>query len=89
MCKTRNISIFANKTANTPDLIVIDETNREVFLMEVGCTFDSRLEEAFLTKQVKYQPLVQVITHIGCSYICQPRPHPQAGGQGSKNYGAV
>ena len=69
MFRCNDPHIFANITANTPDLIIIDETNREVFLVEVGCTFDSSLEEAFLTKQVKYQPLVQAITHIG--YTCQ------------------
>ena len=61
--------VFANITANSPDVIVIDENNKEVFLLEVGCTFDSSLEEAFLTKQVKYQPLVQAIMHLG--YRCQ------------------
>ena len=56
-------------TANTSDVIVIDENSREVFLWEVGCAFESSLEEAFLTKQVKYQPLVQAIIHLG--YKCQ------------------
>lgn len=55
--------------ANTPDVIVIDEDHREAFLLEVGCAFDSSLEEAFLTKQLKYQPLVQAIIQLG--YKCQ------------------
>ena len=49
--------------------IIIDEESREVFLLEVGCTFDTSLEEAFLTKQLKYHPLVQSITQLG--YRCQ------------------
>ena len=64
-----NNSEFGNVTANTPDGIRIDEAHREVVLLEVGCTFDSSLEEAFNTKQLKYQPLVQAITQLG--YNCQ------------------
>ena len=52
-----------------PDLIRIDEEHREVVIVEVGCTFDFSLEEAFLTKQLKYQPLVHAITQMG--YNCQ------------------
>ena len=26
--------------------------------MEVACTFDSSMEEAFMTKTIKYQPLI-------------------------------
>ena len=48
---------------------MINEDSREVFLLEVGCTFDSNLEAAFVTKQLKYQPLVQAISQLG--YKCQ------------------
>ena len=69
MFQCNDSHVFTNKTADSPDVIVIDENSREVFLLEVGCAFDSSLEEAFLTKQVKYQPLVQAIMHLG--YKCQ------------------
>ena len=65
MFELSNNSEFGNVTANTPDGIRIDEAHREVVLLEVGCTFDSSLEEAFSTKQLKYQPLVQAITQLG------------------------
>ena len=71
MCETRNVSM------QWPPCISRYNSKYtrchcdwwEVFLWEVGCTFDSSLEEAFLTKQVKYQPLVQAIIHLG--YKCQ------------------
>ena len=69
MFQFSNPHAFVNISANTPDGIIIDEESREVFLLEVGCTFDTSLEEAFLTKQLKYHPLVQSITQLG--YRCQ------------------
>ena len=47
MFQCNDSHVFANITADTPDVIVIDENSREVFLLEVGCAFDSSLEEAF------------------------------------------
>ena len=64
-----NGDVFSNLTANTPDVFVVNETLREVFILEVGCTFDSSLEEAFLTKMLKYQQLVQTISQLG--YSCK------------------
>ena len=49
------------------DIVIMDERNNIVFL-EVGCCFDSSLEEAYLTKLVKYQPPVQQIS--GSAYKC-------------------
>ena len=45
----------------THDAIFVDEDSREVIILEVGCTFDHSLEEAFLTKVLKYQQLKNVI----------------------------
>ena len=53
----------------SPDVIVVNENHREVFILEVGCTFDYSLEEAFLTKVVKYHQLVQTISQLG--YRCK------------------
>lgn len=61
--------VFLNIPANTPDVVVVNEHRREVFVLEVGCTFDHSLEEAFLTKIMKYQQLVQTISQLG--YRCQ------------------
>ena len=48
-------SVFSNITANTPEVIVVNETLSEVFILQVMTyTFDYSLEEAFLTKALKY-----------------------------------
>ena len=39
-------SVFSNISASTPDVVVVDESSREVLILEVGCTFDHSLEEA-------------------------------------------
>ena len=62
---TENPEIFAHLSANTPDVVVVDEENRSVFILEMACTFDSSLEEAFMTKVIKYQPLLQSIIELG------------------------
>ena len=54
--------------ANTPDTVVIDEEAKEVFLLEVACTFDPNLEEAFMAKVIKCQPLPSTISELG--YRC-------------------
>ena len=63
------MSVFSDLNATRPDMLIIDESSMNVHIIEVGCCFDSTLEEAFLTKLVKYQPLVQQITGLG--YKCQ------------------
>ena len=62
-------SVFSNISANTPDVVVVDESSREVLILEVGCTFDHSLEEAFLTKLLKYQQLKLTISQLG--YRCE------------------
>ena len=63
-----NPEVFSNIAANTPDVVVIDEGSRELLILEVGCTFDYSLEEAYLTKILKYQQLKQTISQLG--YKC-------------------
>ena len=63
-----NTNIFHNLSANTPD-VVIDEESRTVSILEVGCTLDFSLEEAFLTKPLKYQPLVSAMEQL--AYKCK------------------
>ncbi len=36
-----------------------------MFVLEIACTFDSSMEEAFMTKVIKYQPLLNIISEIG------------------------
>ena len=61
--------VFYNISANTPDVVVVNESRREVFILEVACTFDHSLEEAFLTKALKYHQLEQTISQLG--YRCK------------------
>lgn len=44
---------------NTPD--VVDDSSRQAFVLEVSCTFDHSLVEAFFTEITKYQPLADVL----------------------------
>ena len=63
------IDAFSDVTANSPDIVVVDEDSREVTILEVACTFDHSLEEAFLTKVLKYQRLKDAIIQLG--YKCK------------------
>ena len=58
-------SVFTDLNATRPDVTIIDENNRNMFILEVGCCFDSSLEEAYSTKLVNYYPLVQQISGLG------------------------
>ncbi len=40
-----NSEMFSDLSANTPDVVVIDEECREVFVLEIACTFNSSMEE--------------------------------------------
>ncbi len=62
--------VFSNVTANTPDAVaVVAEDSREATVLEVGCTFDYSLEDAYLTEVLKYQLLGDVIIQLG--YKCK------------------
>ena len=62
-------SVFTDLNATRPDVTLIYEDNSNVFILEVGCFFDSSLEEAYSTKLVNYYPLVQQIS--GLAYNSQ------------------
>ncbi len=66
-----NPTAFNELNATKPDITIIDEDNRTVEIVEIGCCFDSYLEETYYDKLMKYQPLVQEITVMGykCQYI--------------------
>ncbi len=48
-CLSNNSDMFSDLSANTPDVVVINEECREVFVLEIACTFDSSMEEAFIS----------------------------------------
>ena len=60
---------FPHVTANTPDVVFIDEESRDVTILEVSCAFDSNLDNAFMSKVLKYEPLREVIVQLG--YKCK------------------
>ena len=41
----QTLTVFSDINATKPDITIIDETNRNVFILEVGCCFDPYLEE--------------------------------------------
>lgn len=59
-----NSEIVSHMSADTPDVAVINEECRK-FVLEVACTFDSSMEEAFMTKVIKYQSLLNTISEVG------------------------
>ena len=62
------IDVFAN-IPNTPDVVFVDTSHKEVLILEVGCVFDLYMDQAFRDKYIKYQPLLDVITSFG--YKCR------------------
>ena len=61
-------NVFAN-IPNTPDVVFVDTSHKEVLILEVGCVFDLYMDHAFQDKYIKYQPLLNVITSLG--YKCR------------------
>ena len=68
LCNSGN-NVFLNVAAKKPDIVVVDEDSREVTILEVGCAFDYSLEDAYLTKLLKYQPLRDIVVQLG--YKCK------------------
>lgn len=40
-------------SVNTPDVVVVNKKSKEVSVVELTCTFDSNLKEAFMAKVMK------------------------------------
>lgn len=59
--------MFFPLSANTA-VVVANEDSRGVSVFEIACTFDTSREEPFMTKVLKYQPLVDTIS--GCRCAC-------------------
>ncbi len=54
---------------NTPDIVIVNDTLNTVFVIEVGCSFDLYLDTCYLSKLLKYQPLVEAIHQL--DYQCK------------------
>ena len=57
--------MFSDTNAIRPDIVIADESIKNGFILKGGCCFDLCPEEAYLTKLVKYQSLVQQISGSG------------------------
>ena len=57
--------VFAN-IPNTPDVVFVDTSHKEVLILEVGCVFDLYMDQAFQDKHAKYQPLLGIISNLRC-----------------------
>ena len=52
---------------NTPDLVSIDEKNKAITIIEIGCSYDAYMDTCYASKLLKYQPLSNVLTNYGYS----------------------
>ena len=44
-------------TSSRPDLVILDRTNRKIFLLELTCSFESNIQSANALKTLRYTPL--------------------------------
>ena len=42
---------------NTPDIVFINETDKSVIIIEVGCSYDLYMDICFTTKMICYQQM--------------------------------
>ena len=70
LCLQRNVHSTAWQNRGL-DVVVVNEESQKVLVLEVACTFDSSIEEAFMTKVIKYPPLLNTILElvIGADYL--------------------
>ncbi len=47
-----NSEMFSDLSVNTPDVVVINEECREVFVLAIACTFDSSMEKLLWPKSL-------------------------------------
>ncbi len=65
---TYNRDYFKN-IPNSPDTVIVNTALKTVFVIEVGCSFDLYLDTCYLSKLLKYQPLVEAIHQL--DYQCK------------------
>ncbi len=54
---------------NTPDIVIVNKALNTVFVIEVGGSFDLYLDTCYLSKLLKYQPLLEAIHQL--DYQCK------------------
>ncbi len=60
---------YLKNIPNTPDIVIVNEALNTVFVIEVGCSFDLYLDTCYLSKLLKYQPLVEAKHQL--NYQCK------------------
>ena len=55
--------------ADTPDLVIMDEHNKAITIIEIGCSYDAYMDTCYASKLLKYQPLNNVFNNYG--YSCK------------------
>ena len=45
---------------DTPELVIIDEHNKAITIIEIGCSYDGYMDTCYVSKLLKYQPLNNV-----------------------------
>ena len=70
-----NVDLTDVGSARKPDLLLIDEGNRLVYIIEISCPFDAFLQENYTCKFDKYAPLNCAIQLAGYRLIrtCPPQ----------------
>lgn len=63
------LSVVGSETGRTEwwgsDMFDVGRGRMEVLISEVGCSFDSYMEQAFAHKLLKYQPFVSHLNSLG------------------------
>ena len=67
----QNNNATSSNIPNTPDITIVDVSNKKVTIVELACFFDLYMDICFNTKLLKYQPLANSITNLGfnCTLI--------------------
>ncbi len=60
---------YLKKIPNTPEIVIVNKALNTVFVIEFGCSFDLYLDTCYLSKLLKYQPLVEAIHQL--DYQCK------------------
>ena len=63
-CAQNNNTTFSN-IPNTPDITILDVSNKNVTIVELACCFNLYKDICFNTKIFEYHPLANSITHLG------------------------
>ena len=58
------------RTFQIPDLVIIDEHNKAITIIEIGCSYDGYTDICYASKLLKYQPFNNVLNNYGQTTMC-------------------